>query len=173
MTLITYLPQDRLRALARGESLPDRTNGSALFADVSGFTPLTDKLTRDLGTRRGIEELARQINVVYDAMIQEIESFGGSVVSFAGDAITCWFDDQDEPAAGRAVAAALAMQTAMSAFTAIEVLGEYTARLAMKTAVASGPARRFLVGDPNIQLLDTLAGQTIERLAPPVLFRHF
>jgi class 3 adenylate cyclase len=42
MTLHTYLPQDRLRALARGETLPDRTNGSALFADISGFTALTE-----------------------------------------------------------------------------------------------------------------------------------
>jgi hypothetical protein len=41
MTLHTYLPQDRLRALARGETLPDRTRGSALFADISGVTALT------------------------------------------------------------------------------------------------------------------------------------
>jgi class 3 adenylate cyclase len=37
--LSAYLPQDRRRALARGESLPDRTTGTALFADISGFTP--------------------------------------------------------------------------------------------------------------------------------------
>ena len=39
--LSAYIPQDRFRALAAGESLPDRTTGSALFADISGFTPLT------------------------------------------------------------------------------------------------------------------------------------
>jgi hypothetical protein len=29
-TLAAYLPQDRLRALAHGEGLPDHTEGSAL-----------------------------------------------------------------------------------------------------------------------------------------------
>jgi len=60
--LHTYLPQDRLRALVRNEPLPSRPTGCALFADVSGFTPLTEKLTQTLGQRRGIEELTRQIN---------------------------------------------------------------------------------------------------------------
>ncbi len=39
--LAVYLPIDRRRALARGATLPDRTRGAALFADISGFTPLT------------------------------------------------------------------------------------------------------------------------------------
>jgi adenylate cyclase len=134
------------------ETLPDRTTGCALFADVSGFTPLTEKLTQTLGQRRGIEELTRQINRVYDALIGEIETRGGSVISFAGDAITCWFDGDNGQ---RAVRSALAMQTAMSAF----------AQLGLKVAVTSGPVRRFAVGDPALQLLDTIAGSTIARLA--------
>ena len=44
MTLHTYLPQDRLRAWARDEILPDRPTGSALFTDISGFTTLTEGL---------------------------------------------------------------------------------------------------------------------------------
>ena len=38
-------------------------------------------------------------------------------------------------------------------------------RLAMKVAVAVGAARRFVVGDPNIQLIDVLAGRLIDALA--------
>ncbi|HNB52048.1 MAG TPA: adenylate/guanylate cyclase domain-containing protein, partial [Anaerolineales bacterium] len=150
-----YLPQDRLRALARGETLPNRTTGSALFADISGFTPLTEKLTRELGARRGAEELTHQINAVYDALIAEIEKHGGSVINFAGDAITCWFDAGDGTRApAQAVACALALQATMLTFPA----------LALKVAVTTGEARRFIVGDPTIQLLDTLAGATIARL---------
>ncbi len=63
-----YLPEDRLRALERGKTLPDRTQGSALFADISGFTPLAEQLTQQLGARRGNEELTRRINAVYDAL---------------------------------------------------------------------------------------------------------
>jgi len=35
-----YIPSDRRRALAPGDELPDRVEGAALFADISGFTPL-------------------------------------------------------------------------------------------------------------------------------------
>jgi class 3 adenylate cyclase len=151
-TLHTYLPQDRLRALARGETLPDRTAGAALFADISGFTPLTEALTLELGAQRGAEELSRQINAVYEKLIAEVENFGGSVLSFAGDSITCWFDGDTGL---DAVASALAMQSAMKAFST----------LWLKVAVTTGPARRFVVGDPAIRYFDALAGATITRLA--------
>ena len=34
-----YIPRDRRWALHHGHALPDRVRGSALFADISGFTP--------------------------------------------------------------------------------------------------------------------------------------
>ena len=37
-----YIARDRRRALAARESMPDRVTGAALFADISGFTPLTE-----------------------------------------------------------------------------------------------------------------------------------
>ncbi|OGO37871.1 MAG: hypothetical protein A2Z03_06945 [Chloroflexi bacterium RBG_16_56_8] len=154
-SLWRYLPQDRLRALARGESLPNRTTGSALFADISGFTPLTEKLTQQLGARRGIETLTQRINTVYGALIGEVERFGGSVINFAGDAITCWFDESAGQSTARAVVCAQTMQAAMQAFPDLSV----------KIAVSTGPVRRFAVGTPDICLIDTLAGATITRLA--------
>ncbi len=154
--LFPYLPADRLWYLARGEVLPDRTHGAALFADISGFTPLTERLTQQLGARRGIEELARRINQVYDALIGSVEQYGGSVISFAGDAITCWFDDQQGLSAQRGTATALAMQRTMAAFE--DSLG-------LKVAVSSGMVRRFAVGDSTIQQVDALAGAVIARLA--------
>src|SRR3990172_618634 len=89
---IAYIPTDRLYALADGQTLPNRTHGAALFADISGFTPLTEALTRELGPQRGAEELTRHLNLVYDALIDELHRYGGSVIGFSGDAITCWFD---------------------------------------------------------------------------------
>ncbi|HKI54484.1 MAG TPA: hypothetical protein VJ987_10200, partial [Anaerolineales bacterium] len=85
MTLHAYLPQDRLRAIANNSSLPDRTSGSALFADISGFTALTESLRESLGPRQGAEELTKQLGKVYSALIAEIEKYGGSVIGFAGD----------------------------------------------------------------------------------------
>ncbi len=157
-----YIPIDRRRALARGEELPNRTSGAALFADVSGFTPLTEALVRELGPRRGAEELTRHLNAVYGALIGEVHRCGGSVVSFAGDAITCWFDGDD---GSQATASALTLQQVMSQFANLETRSGGRVSLAIKASIAAGPVRRFLIGDPHIQLLDVLAGSTLDRMA--------
>ena len=91
--LRVYLPQDRRAALARGERLPENTHGAALFADISGFTPLTEALDRALGPRHDAEALTYQLNQIYDALIAEVDRYGGSVLGFTGDSTTCWFDD--------------------------------------------------------------------------------
>ena len=153
--LSVYLPQDRRLALARGETLPEHTNGAALFADISGFTPLTENITQGLGARRGIEELTLRINSVYDALIGEVDRFGGSVITFAGDSITCWFDASEDEPSTRAVMCAHAMQAVMQRFPALSV----------KVSVSTGPVHRFATGDPQIRLIDVLAGAPVARLA--------
>jgi len=42
-TLLAYLPEDRAWAIAHDVRLPERANGAALFADISGFTSLTEQ----------------------------------------------------------------------------------------------------------------------------------
>jgi class 3 adenylate cyclase/tetratricopeptide (TPR) repeat protein len=157
MPLHVYLPQDRQRALANHSTLPDRANGAALFADISGFTALTESLREKLGTRLGAEALNTQLGAVYSALITEVEKYGGSVIGFAGDAMMCWFDNQipssDRDGSALAVACAFGMQAAIRAFPT----------LALKVAVATGPARRFVVGDPDAQQLDVLVGGTVAR----------
>ncbi len=161
-SLLAYVPMDRRRALARGESLPERTTGSALFADVSGFTPLTEALVRELGPQRGAEELTGFLNRVYDALVNELHRWGGSAIAFAGDAVTCWFDGDDGLLA---TACAMGMQESMGTFAAVKTPKGTIIGLSMKAAVAVGPARRFLVGDPNSRVIEALAGATLERLA--------
>jgi adenylate cyclase len=191
-----YIPQDRRAAMAFGKDLPENVEGTALFADISGFTPLTEALTDALGLRRGAEELPLYLNAIYDVLIREVERFRGSVIGFAGDAITCWFDEGASleemltsvsrpdhegggtepgpaapaapgaaPAVDRAVTCAVAMQAAMRAFAVVPVPGREPVALAVKVAVACGPARRFLVGDPSILVYDVLAGETLFRMA--------
>ena len=168
---VAYIPEDRRLALARGVDLPTRSTGSALFADISGFTPLTESLVRAYGPQRGAEQLLVVLNEIYDALVAEVAARRGSVVVFSGDAITCWFDDSPAAAAAdtapaplRATACAYALQRAMTAFGTVAV-GADTVTLAAKVAVTTGPAVRAVVGDPDIQLIDTLAGDTVRRLA--------
>ena len=157
-----YIARDRRRALASGVELPDRVFGAALFADISGFTPLTEALAGELGPQRGAEELTRNLDRIFHAIIAELDRFGGEVIYFSGDAITCWVDGDD---GSRATAAGLAMQDAMARVGEIVTPGGTAIRLAMKVAVAVGPARRFVVGDPEIQLVDVLAGRLVDELA--------
>jgi predicted ATPase/class 3 adenylate cyclase len=173
-SLYAYIPTDRRYALAQGSALPDRTTGAALFADISGFTPLTEALVLALGPQRGAEELTGWLNKIYDALVAQIESYRGSVISFSGDAMTCWFDDQGQvyteappktSSALRATACALAIQQTMEQFTQANIPGAGIVSLAIKVVVTVGSARRFLIGDPTIQLVDTLAGETLYRLA--------
>ena len=54
-TFSTFLPSDRRYALLNGAELPEHVTGAALYADISGFTALTEALTRVFGPQRGAE----------------------------------------------------------------------------------------------------------------------
>ena len=157
----TYLPLDRRYAFLRDQTLPHRVYGTVLIADVSGFTSLTAVLAQELGPHRGAEELTHRLNHVYGLLIAQVHRFGGSVIAFSGDAITCLFTEED----GRyGVTCALAMQTMMQELGEVRA-GETAVPIGIKVNLANGKMRRFLVGDPNVQLMEVLAGQTLDEVA--------
>lgn len=161
-----YLPIDRRRALAQGIELPERQGGALLFADISGFTPLTDAFARAYGPRRGIDEFIQILNQVYNSLIAQIHRYRGSVIGFSGDAITCWFGQGAQSraeVAAQAVAAGLAVQEAMHSFAHLQV-GETCYPLALKVVIGGGEVRRFVVGNPAIQLFDVLTGAVVSRV---------
>lgn len=88
------------------------------------------------------------------------------MVAFSGDAITCWFDQARlaEPALAAATAA-LHQQTALRDAAAFRLPDGSSIAPQIKVALASGRARRFVVGDPTLQSFDLLASTTILRLA--------
>ena len=109
---------------------------------------LTENLAK-IG-KEGAEELTRLLETVYSALIAHIEEFGGSVISFAGDSMLCWFDaaQANEQEAGPssaafAVTCALALQKTMQMFADVSLPDQTTTALALKVAIATGPARRF------------------------------
>ncbi|MEA2484465.1 MAG: hypothetical protein QOC55_2412, partial [Thermoleophilaceae bacterium] len=157
-----YIPGDRRRALARGEDLPELTHGAALFADISGFTPLTEALARELGGRRGAEELSATLDRVVSQLTEPLHAWHGSVVYFSGDAITAWIDGDDGSAA---TACGLAMQDVMGRVGVVRTPGGDAIGLRLKVAVAVGDVHRFVVGDPDVQLIDVLAGELMDSLA--------
>src|SRR5262245_44115064 len=61
----------------------------ALFADVTGFVRLSEALSA-AGTE-GAEELAEILNRYFAPMIDLIQSYGGIVGKFGGDALSALF----------------------------------------------------------------------------------
>ena len=94
--LETYIPLDRRWAMRQGKNISGNRHGAVLIADISGFTQLTNRLALELGPTQGAEELTKQLNLIYDQLIIEIHRYQGSVISFAGDAVVCWFDQVPE-----------------------------------------------------------------------------
>ncbi len=165
LNLDIYLPLDRRQALARGEALPEQATGTALFSDLSGFTPLMEHLSNTLGPQRGAEELTCLLNALFTPMIEEVHRHGGNIIAFGGDALTCWFPDcSPVPGAGRSAACALAMQRHVAAFRSAETPAG-PVRFSMKVGLATGSVRRLLAGRPPYGLHDVLAGATMDRMA--------
>ncbi|HEX5695876.1 MAG TPA: AAA family ATPase, partial [Acidimicrobiia bacterium] len=156
-----YIPMDRRRELAGMGTLPARSTGAALFADISGFTNLTEVLSRTLGARRGAEELSRLLDQVFGPITDAVHGHGGIVISFGGDSVTCWFDGDDGT---EATAAALDLRSFVQVFREQQGDGP-AAAIDIKAAVASGSARRVRVGRPEHSYLDVLAGEVVDRLS--------
>ncbi len=107
---------------------------SVLFADIVGFTTMSEQMTPP--------EVARLLNQFFEAMIDVIFAHEGTLDKFIGDAILATFGaalpQQDH--ALRCVRAALDMRKALAAFNAKRIQPE----LRMRIAINSGCA---LVGD--------------------------
>ena len=89
-----------------------------LFADISGFTALGEKLTTEHGDAKGAEEFASQISAAISALVNVTHRYEGECVKIAGDCLICTFeilpgdnDDMGEAAFERGKRCALEMLT--------------------------------------------------------------
>lgn len=62
----------------------ERQEAAVLFADISGFTRLAEKLSRE--GRAGAERLTASLNGFFGTIIDRVLDHGGDIVKFAGDA---------------------------------------------------------------------------------------
>ncbi|MEW6758637.1 MAG: adenylate/guanylate cyclase domain-containing protein, partial [Acidobacteriota bacterium] len=140
----------------RAEGL--RAEGCVLFADLAGFTALTESLAR-IG-KEGAEELTRILNGFFSAMIGVAHEGGGDVLRFGGDAITVFFPGGLE--AG--LRAAAGMQAQARGFTEVATRGG-TFALAMKIGVSQGPVLLGTVGDAAVGRDYFAAGRALDEAA--------
>jgi class 3 adenylate cyclase len=90
--MLPYIPPGLARALLTDPTLAPHVEqfpAAVLFADISGFTPLTEALAQR--GAEGPEEMTRLLNAYFSRLIVAIEAEGGEVVKFSGDALTALF----------------------------------------------------------------------------------
>jgi class 3 adenylate cyclase/tetratricopeptide (TPR) repeat protein len=95
----------------KGEQLA----AAVLFADISGFTALTERLVRTGPS--GVEELTELLNGCFGDLVRLVADHGGDVVKFAGDALLAlWPAEEDLPAlTAQAASCGLTMQRILHA----------------------------------------------------------
>ena len=103
-----FVPRVLLRA---GDLDTWVTEGTFVFADISGFTRLSEQLA-ELG-KAGAEELTLILNATFDALLGVARSEGGDLVKFGGDALFLFFEGEYH--AERACRAAYDMRAALKA----------------------------------------------------------
>ena len=125
--------------------------GTAVFADVSGFTHLSEQLARK-GGREGAEQITDTIGGSFASILKVAYEKGASLLKFGGDALLLWFQDEDH--AARACAAAVRMRRALDDVGRIELPGAQVT-LQMSQGVHTGCFHFFAVGTSHLEMLPT------------------
>ncbi|MBD1832843.1 MULTISPECIES: adenylate/guanylate cyclase domain-containing protein [Cyanophyceae] len=150
-------------ALEDGRLVPAEVDISILFADIVGFTALSERLRP--------AQIAHLLNAFFEEMLQEVFAVGGTLDKYIGDCIMAFFGAPEPQIdhADKAVAAAMGMLTRLENLNANQVLAE---PLQIRIAINSG---RAVIGDVgSSQRVDyTALGATInlasrmEGICPP------
>jgi class 3 adenylate cyclase/tetratricopeptide (TPR) repeat protein len=130
-----------------------------VFADVSGFTKLSERLARK--GKAGAEELVGAISGVFTHLLTESGLYGGDVLKFGGDALLLFFSGEDHLVRG--CRAAHGMRRVLRQVGRISTSsGDVTLR--MSQGVHTGRFDFFLVGGRHQELVvaGPAATETVE-----------
>jgi predicted ATPase/class 3 adenylate cyclase len=122
--------------------------GSAVFADISGFTKLSESLARK--GRVGAEQITEAIGRTFEAMLAVAYDSGGALLKFGGDSMLLWFEGERH--AGRAALVAAKMRQALSEIGQF-TLSDANVTLQISQGVHSGQFHFFAVGTSHTELL--------------------
>ena len=140
--LTPYLPRVVIRELAR-DAAPDvrELPGTLVFADVAGFTRLSERLAR-IGAE-GAEHISDAIGASFSAVLDVAHANGGGLLKFGGDALLLFFEGDGH--VERACRAAVGMRRALRAAGPPAVPGARTT-LRMSLGVHCGTVHLVLAG---------------------------
>jgi class 3 adenylate cyclase len=117
-TAIGFVPRllvDQLSAAPGAALAPraERVDAAVLFADISGFTPLTESFAAR--GPAGAEVLQRLLNEFFSDLIDVVAAHGGDVSTLAGDAVIAFWTATKQRPLAAAVHDSLSCATAMHA----------------------------------------------------------
>ena len=118
--------------------------GTAMFADIDGFTPLAERFSQ-VASEEGAEELTELVDRFLEILIRTTAKYGGDLQKFAGDAGMLLF--QGENHALRAVVASMEVQQVMKVqMGEVETsLGRFPLRISV--GLGSGRMVGLVLGD--------------------------
>ena len=159
----TYLPRKVIRlatTVRNGTMLTVPLEGSVLFADVEGFTTMSEQFSQH-DPNAGAEEVTDIVNRFLEVLITVAERYGGDLQKFGGDAGLILFTGQDY--AKTAVAAALEVQQALSKkMSEVETsLGRFPLRVSI--GIGSGKLIGVGIGD-EVRREWFLSGSALRRM---------
>jgi class 3 adenylate cyclase/tetratricopeptide (TPR) repeat protein len=149
-----YVPRVLLRHLVEAPNARvQAVEGTLLFADVSGFTRLSERLARR--GREGAEELVETIGACFSQLLAVTYDNGGGLLKFGGDALLLKFEGEDHLA--RAARSAVGMRRHLREAGPLQTsAGRVTLRISQ--GLHSGEIPLFLVGASHREHL--IAGPT-------------
>lgn len=149
----SYVPR---LLLARPTDAPRHwsEDGTLVFADISGFTRLSEQLARR--GREGAEDLISTLVRIFTMLLSSSDD-GGDLIKFGGDAMVIHYGGPDH--ARRATHAAYRMQQVMRVIGNVELTGART-RLRMSVGMHTGRFDFLLPGHEQWDLVVTGAGVT-------------
>ena len=149
--LLPYVPRLVVDWLEEHPALGAQpVDATALFADISGFTTLTERLARR--GKVGAEEMGDILNQVFGSLLESAYQYGAELVKWGGDAVLLLFRGEQHPLL--AAAAAHRMQTVIERVGRVKTSGGVV-RLGMSVGVHSGTPDCLLVGDVFRELVVT------------------
>ena len=123
-------------------------DGTAVFADISGFTALTERLAQR--GKAGAEEMGDLLNQVFEQLLTAAYQYGANLIKWGGDAVLLLFDGDQHDL--RACRASWEMQRVMRQIGRVQT-SRGVVRLGMSIGVHSGPLDFFLVGQRHRELI--------------------
>jgi class 3 adenylate cyclase/tetratricopeptide (TPR) repeat protein len=150
--LASYVPrliQKRVVLDSRPIDAPvaEQLQAVLLFADISGFTTLTESLAERGMT--GVEAVAHLLNEYFGQLIEILDEYGGDVVKFAGDAIIAVWPIEQDQGVNRELQRLWTIQATQCALKIREMLHDYIVEdvnLRLKIAVSTGSMTYVHVG---------------------------